>query len=63
MNNVGGDPNVGPREPWHDIHARVEGPIALDVKKNFEDRWCCQSGNMAKQLCKLKVLCIPTCTE
>ena len=31
--------NVGPRQPWHDIHAKVEGPIALDIKQNFEERW------------------------
>jgi phospholipase D1/2 len=29
----------GPREPWHDIHTRVEGDIALDVLTNFEERW------------------------
>jgi len=29
---------TGPRQPWHDIHAKVEGPIALDIKKNFEER-------------------------
>ncbi|KAG0612224.1 hypothetical protein M758_6G011300 [Ceratodon purpureus] len=29
----------GPREPWHDIHARVEGPVAWDVLWNFEQRW------------------------
>ncbi len=29
---------TGPREPWHDCHAKVEGPIALDLKKNFEER-------------------------
>eukprot|EP00249_Psilotum_nudum_P022879 c28674_g1_i1 orf=191-2614(+) len=29
----------GPREPWHDIHARVEGPVAWDVLENFEQRW------------------------
>uniref|UniRef100_A0A2P2HX20 phospholipase D n=1 Tax=Hirondellea gigas TaxID=1518452 RepID=A0A2P2HX20_9CRUS len=29
----------GPREPWHDIHSRVEGPIALDLFANFEERW------------------------
>ena len=28
----------------HDIHAKVEGQIALDIMKNFEDRWCKQSG-------------------
>ena len=31
--------NQGPREPWHDIHSRVEGPIAHDVFLNFQERW------------------------
>ena len=30
---------TGPREPWHDCHAKAEGPIAYDIKKNFEERW------------------------
>ncbi|KAJ4767966.1 Phospholipase D [Rhynchospora pubera] len=34
----------GPREPWHDIHCRVEGPIAWDVLYNFEQRWRKQGG-------------------
>ena len=25
----------GPREPWHDIHARLEGAAAFDVLLNF----------------------------
>ncbi|OIV98260.1 hypothetical protein TanjilG_14849 [Lupinus angustifolius] len=29
----------GPREPWHDIHCRLEGPVAWDVLINFEQRW------------------------
>ncbi|KAJ4958055.1 hypothetical protein NE237_025166 [Protea cynaroides] len=29
----------GPREPWHDIHCRLEGPVAWDVMYNFEQRW------------------------
>ncbi|XP_071551943.1 uncharacterized protein [Panulirus ornatus] len=29
----------GPRQPWHDIHCRVDGPIALDVLANFTERW------------------------
>ncbi|XP_074579991.1 phospholipase D alpha 1-like isoform X1 [Curcuma longa] len=29
----------GPREPWHDIHCRLEGPVAVDVLHNFEQRW------------------------
>ncbi|BFG40093.1 hypothetical protein CerSpe_263670 [Prunus speciosa] len=34
----------GPREPWHDIHCRLEGPIAWDVLFNFELRWRKQGG-------------------
>lgn len=29
----------GPRQPWHDIHSRVEGPAAHDVLSNFMERW------------------------
>lgn len=29
----------GPREPWHDIHSKVEGPIAYDIFRNFHERW------------------------
>ncbi|KAL4193027.1 hypothetical protein AMTRI_Chr06g174810 [Amborella trichopoda] len=29
----------GPREPWHDAHARITGPAAWDVLSNFEQRW------------------------
>ncbi|KAL6842247.1 hypothetical protein ACP4OV_027895 [Aristida adscensionis] len=29
----------GPRQPWHDIHAKLEGPAAWDVLHNFEQRW------------------------
>ncbi|KAF9590320.1 hypothetical protein IFM89_033738, partial [Coptis chinensis] len=29
----------GPREPWHDIHCKLEGPIAWDVLYSFEQRW------------------------
>ncbi len=32
-------PEQGPREPWRDIHSKVEGPIAHDVFQNFYDRW------------------------
>ncbi|WCJ30288.1 phospholipase D alpha 1 [Euphorbia peplus] len=34
----------GPREPWHDIHCKLEGPIAWDVLYNFEQRWKKQVG-------------------
>ena len=39
-------PTTGPREPWHDIHARVEGPIARDVLENFVERWVRQGEGM-----------------
>lgn len=29
----------GPREPWHDVHAMVQGPCAWDILFNFEQRW------------------------
>ncbi|KAJ3680471.1 hypothetical protein LUZ60_016749 [Juncus effusus] len=29
----------GPRQPWHDLHCRIEGPAAFDVLTNFEQRW------------------------
>ena len=38
-NVKGATAQVGPREPWHDIHCRVEGPIAKDVLQNFIERW------------------------
>ncbi|KAL4379743.1 hypothetical protein GQ457_02G013390 [Hibiscus cannabinus] len=28
-----------PREPWHDLHSKIEGPAAYDVLINFEQRW------------------------
>lgn len=28
-----------PRQPWHDLHCKIEGPAAYDVLKNFEQRW------------------------
>ncbi|XP_042424859.1 phospholipase D alpha 1-like [Zingiber officinale] len=34
----------GPREPWHDIHCRLEGPVTVDVLRNFEQRWRKQGG-------------------
>jgi phospholipase D1/2 len=31
--------DVGPREPWHDLHSKIDGPAAYDVLANFEERW------------------------
>ncbi|GLT65333.1 hypothetical protein SLA2020_377710 [Shorea laevis] len=28
-----------PREPWHDWHCRIDGPAALDVFRDLEQRW------------------------
>ncbi|XP_038982403.1 phospholipase D alpha 1-like [Phoenix dactylifera] len=33
----------GPREPWHDVHSKLEGLAAWDVLTNFEQRWIKQS--------------------
>lgn len=34
------EPPVGcPREPWHDLHCRIDGPAAYDILTNFEERW------------------------
>ncbi|KAG5611830.1 hypothetical protein H5410_023111 [Solanum commersonii] len=35
----------GPREPWHDIHCRLEGPVVWDVLYIFEQRWRKHIGN------------------
>lgn len=37
--NKGGAGEEGPRQPWHDMHCRVDGPAAYDVLENFEQRW------------------------
>ncbi|OWM78275.1 phospholipase D alpha 1 [Punica granatum] len=50
----------GPREPWHDIHSRLEGPIAWDVLYNFEQRWRKQGGkDLLLQLRELDNVIIP----
>jgi phospholipase D1/2 len=33
------DAEHGPRQPWHDIHSKIEGPAAFDVLQNFVERW------------------------
>ncbi|KAF8389119.1 hypothetical protein HHK36_025805 [Tetracentron sinense] len=50
----------GPREPWHDIHSKLEGPIAWDVLFNFEQRWRKQGGkDLLIQLRELDEIIIP----
>ncbi|KAH7664618.1 Phospholipase D family protein [Dioscorea alata] len=34
-----GPDTSGPREPWHDLHSKIDGPAAYDVLTNFEERW------------------------
>ncbi|KAJ3686415.1 hypothetical protein LUZ61_015579 [Rhynchospora tenuis] len=29
----------GPRQPWHDLHCKIDSPAAYDVLRNFEERW------------------------
>ncbi|RRT42040.1 hypothetical protein B296_00057392 [Ensete ventricosum] len=33
----------GPREPWHDVHSKLEGQAARDVLTNFEQGWIKQA--------------------
>nr|GMC92272.1 phospholipase D alpha 1-like [Ipomoea batatas] len=50
----------GPREPWHDIHSRLEGPAAWDVLFNFEQRWRKQGGkDLLLDLRDLESIIIP----
>ena len=28
-----------PRLPWHDVHARIDGPVVEDFSNHFIDRW------------------------
>ncbi|XP_042035647.1 phospholipase D delta-like isoform X2 [Salvia splendens] len=34
-----GQGTKGPRQPWHDLHCKIEGPAAYDILTNFEQRW------------------------
>ncbi|XP_051145382.1 phospholipase D gamma 1-like [Andrographis paniculata] len=42
-----------PREPWHDLHSKIDGPAAYDVLKNFEERW--QKASKRHGIKKLKM--------
>ncbi|XWS72665.1 hypothetical protein CRYUN_Cryun02cG0059900 [Craigia yunnanensis] len=46
----------GPREPWHDIHCKLEGPVAWDVLYNFEQRWLRQARRKKHLLYPLRKL-------
>ncbi|KAL6561386.1 Phospholipase D [Orobanche minor] len=50
----------GPREPWHDIHSRLEGSVSWDVLFNFEQRWRKQGGkDILLNLRELQDIIIP----
>ena len=29
----------GPRQPWHDLHCKIEDAVVYDVYKNFKHCW------------------------
>jgi phosphatidylserine/phosphatidylglycerophosphate/cardiolipin synthase-like enzyme len=38
-----------PRQPWHDVHAKLDGPAAWDYLREFVGRWLTISGDSAKE--------------
>lgn len=40
---------AGPRQPWHDIHCQVQGPVVWDLLTNYVQRWKRQAGNLHQQ--------------
>ncbi|KAL3517068.1 hypothetical protein ACH5RR_023970 [Cinchona calisaya] len=42
-----------PRQPWHGLHCKIDGPAAYDVLTNFEERWMKTSKPLGNK--KLKV--------
>jgi len=50
---AGATGNVGPRQPWHDIHAKIQGPGAVDVHENFKERWIKQNKSQEAYLVPL----------
>ncbi|XP_027108207.1 phospholipase D gamma 1-like [Coffea arabica] len=42
-----------PREAWHDMHCKIDGPAAYDVLTNFEERW--MKASKPQGIKKLKV--------
>ena len=39
-----------PRQPWHDLHSKVEGPSVWDLVTNFEQRWRAACGGKHQSL-------------
>ena len=46
-------PRQGPREPWHDIHCKIEGSIVYDIFTNFKERWAKQGERRGGKLCDI----------
>lgn len=44
---------TGPRQPWHDIHCQLQGPVATDVLVNFVQRWLKQAADKKDKLLPL----------
>ena len=44
---------TGPRQPWHDIHCRLQGPVATDVLVNHVQRWLKQASDKVDKLLPL----------
>jgi len=53
---AGASTEVGPRQPWHDIHSSVRGPVVLDVIANFQERWYKQASDAVSDLLDLQKL-------
>ncbi|MED6199171.1 hypothetical protein PIB30_073368, partial [Stylosanthes scabra] len=45
----------GPREPWHDVHCKLEGPIAWDVYSTFVERFKKQGTDQGMLLSEEKI--------
>jgi len=54
--NIPSGSEVGPRQPWHDIHQCVRGPAVLHLLKNFEERWQRQASSSVSKLVSLEQL-------
>ena len=48
--------NVGPRQPWRDIHCSIRGPGTRDILANFTERWNKQAVNNIGKLVDLRYL-------
>ena len=46
----GSTAKTGPRQPWQDIHARIEGPAVRDILENFSERWRKQVSDKTPEL-------------